>query len=338
MATGSSRPTGPPAGATRRWAAPTRCSTRPSTGARSRGRTPRRVGRARTSAPSASRCAPTSTGVPSGGRRAGRSRTGRAWPPATPTTWDPPSPSAAPRARPATDGDHGRGAGEPRTPAGDRIRDPGRSAAGRRDGSARVGLARVPGPLGGPVGRGRLAAAEPPAPSGRDQQGTGQRADDAAGPQREAVSGEEADQQASDERTDEPGDDRHRPVVAPATLAEDELRPGADEHAERDDGEDEHRQSIATTAGASVDVGPATGRRARPDRVGPLPSPREMGTGITAPPGSSLSRDEESRQVIRVQWFVRAAGVIVMTVVVAACSPPGAGTEPQAVVTSTVSS
>jgi hypothetical protein len=63
-----------------------------------------------------------------------------------------------------------------------------------------------------------------------------------------------------------------------------------------------------------------------------------MGTGITAPPGSSLSRDEESRQVIRVQWFVRAAGVIVMTVVVAACSPPDAGTEPQAVVTSTVSS
>jgi len=41
--------------------------------------------------------------------------------------------------------------------------------------------------------------------------------------------------------------------------------------------------------------------------------------------------------VIRVQRFVRAAGVIVMAVVVAACSPPDAGSEPQAVVTRTVS-
>ena len=89
--------------------------------------------------------------------------------------------------------------------------------------SARVGFAGVSRPLGRTVRRGRLVPAVPPAPSRGDQDRAGHGPDDAARPQVEAVTGQQADQQPADERADQAGDERHRPVDAGRSLAEDQL-------------------------------------------------------------------------------------------------------------------
>src|SRR6476619_4286712 len=64
--------------------------------ARSPGRTPRRAGRGCTSARAASRCARMSRAALCVGQADGRSRNGRAWPPAIPTAWAQPPSSATP--------------------------------------------------------------------------------------------------------------------------------------------------------------------------------------------------------------------------------------------------
>src|SRR4029450_1394314 len=89
-----------------------------------------------------------------------------------------------------------------------------------------------------------LAAAAVPLPSRGDQQRTDQRPDDAAGPELESVSRQQADQQPADEGPDEPRYQRQRPVDALGRLAQDQLRAGTDEHAEQDEPEDKHERSI----------------------------------------------------------------------------------------------
>jgi CIC family chloride channel protein len=79
-----------------------------------------------------------------------------------------------------------------------------------------------------------------PAPAGRDDEGTHEGADDAARLELEAVTGEQAGEETPDERADEAGDDRHGPVDLAVLPPQDELRAGADDHAEEDESDDEH--------------------------------------------------------------------------------------------------
>ena len=90
--------------------------------------------------------------------------------------------------------------------------------------SARVGLAGVARPSGGTVRFGRLVPASPPAPTCCDHDGASQRPDDPARPEVKTISGQQAGQQATDERTREPGHDRHRPVDPAVRASEDQLR------------------------------------------------------------------------------------------------------------------
>ena len=85
---------------------------------------------------------------------------------------------------------------------------------------------------------GLRAASPPPLPAGGHHHGTGQRAEDAAGPELEPVPCEETDRQTTDERPGQPRDEGHRPVEVAGRTAEQQLGAGPDDHAEQDDAEE----------------------------------------------------------------------------------------------------
>ena len=60
------------------------------------------------------------------------------------------------------------------------------------------------------------------------------------GPEREAVAGEQADEEAAHERADETGDERHAPVESAGRASEQQLRQRSDRHPERDHSEYQH--------------------------------------------------------------------------------------------------
>ena len=103
-----------------------------------------------------------------------------------------------------------------------------------------VTRAAAGGTTGGATGGAGSGGPAEPAPASRDDDGAHEGADDATGLELEAVPGEQADEEAADERADEAGEDRHGPVDLAVVAAEDQLRGGADEHAEEDESDDEH--------------------------------------------------------------------------------------------------
>ena len=123
------------------------------------------------------------------------------------------------------------------------------------------------------------------AKGGHDQSAE-DRADDAAGPQLEAVAAQEAGQKAADQRPDETGDERHRPVDALASPAQDELSGRADQHAEEDDRDDEHGRSVTGPPWASPRRPPASSARRGPARsCAPRPGrPRTAASGSRPTP------------------------------------------------------
>src|SRR5262249_2272001 len=107
-----------------------------------------------------------------------------------------------------------------------------------------------------------------PAPQRGDEDGADDRPDEPARTQRETVAGDEAGQQAADERPGDAGDDRHPPVDPLAVAAADELGDGADEDAEAEDAEEQQRRTARGVGRTGV-----VSTRGRYRRFTPGPSP-----------------------------------------------------------------
>jgi hypothetical protein len=88
------------------------------------------------------------------------------------------------------------------------------------------------------------ACAGEPLPHGGDCEGAEDRADDADGADVQAVARDEAEDQATEERSGQAGNERERPVDLAAAPSEDELGHPAAGHAEHDDEEDEHAPNL----------------------------------------------------------------------------------------------